>query len=123
MKPKLGQQLFSLRISRATRDRKPEFTPVEVIKVGRKYFTCKGVGRGGETQYLIENWAEKTEYTASSRLYADKQSYHDGEERDDLYCKVRRTFDYFHGNKALTLEQLREISNIIDRRETELWRD
>ena len=113
MKPEIGQQLFSLNIGNAARIREQELTAVEVVKVGRKYFTCKVVGRSCETQYLLDDWTEDTQYCASSKLYADEQSYYDEKERSGLYSKIRDAFDLYRGNKHYTLIQLREIAEII----------
>ena len=115
MKPEIGQQLFSLNIGNAARNVEQKLTPVEVVKVGRKFFTCKGTGRGNETQYHIDNWVENTEYCASSKLYENEQSWLDEKERRDLYDKIRDAFNHFRGSKDYTLEQLREIGEIIAR--------
>jgi len=115
MKPEVGQQLFSLNIGNAARNIEQKLTPVEVVRVGRKYFTCKGVGRGGETKYLLDGWGENTKYCVKSRIYADEQSYHDEKERRDLYSEIRDVFSHYRGTKDFSLEQLREIHDIIAR--------
>lgn len=62
-KPKVGQRFYSLNVSNVTRNRKQKLTPVTVIKVGRKYFTCRhdvhGIGYK-DTIYYIDSRRENT---------------------------------------------------------------
>jgi len=113
-KIKVGQKLFSLNVGNAARWAKPVMTPVTVIKVGRKYFTTRHDGVNKEwtdTQYHITNWAEKSNYSATSMLYGTLQDYSDEQETNELHNKIRETFGY---RNELSLNTLKLIMEIID---------
>lgn len=116
MKPEVGQRVFHLNIGNAARNRKQKLTPYVVTKVGRKYFTAAPEGNDNrlmENQYCIDSWFEKTDYSASSRLYATEQEWHDEQEINVLCREFRNTFEYGRNKENLPLPSLRAIKTII----------
>lgn len=119
MKPKVhvGMRLFSLAFGRLVKryDVVPSLTPVTVTKVGRKYFTVSldPKSRFG-TEHRVEDWSEKTDYTASTVLYESEQQWADEKESCELCGKISNAFHYGRNNKNLNLEKLRLICGIID---------
>ncbi len=57
VKPAVGQVLYSLNVGNAARGRERVLTPVVVIKVGRKYFTCRPEGKDSwaDVQYHLSD--------------------------------------------------------------------
>lgn len=115
-KVKIGQDLFSLNVGNAARNREQKLTPVTVIKVGRKYFTTHIIGENsdwGDKQYYIETWTEKTDFSATSMLYESPQAYLDYKEAKELNDVLREYFTYRHSNE-LTLETLKGMAVLLD---------
>ena len=92
----------------------------EVVSIGRKYIKAKPLGGSDwcgisfeKREYgYSDKFVEKSDYTPCYILYADRQLILDEMESEQLLNKV---LYYFRGvgEKALTLEQLREINTII----------
>ncbi len=114
-KPEVGQRLYSLNIGNAARRAEQKLSPVRVTKVGRKYFTCcpDGGSRWQETQYHIDGWYEKTEFSANSILYLNTQGRKDEIESQTICDFVWKIFEYGHNYKKIPLDQLRAINQII----------
>lgn len=112
-KPKVGQILYSLNVENAARGREQVLTPVKVVKVGRKYFTCKENGSPWKTQYHIDGWREKTDYPPNSKLYRNPQEWEDEKQSDTLLNGIRIAFRLWSGKKY-TLDQLRRIKEIME---------
>lgn len=111
-KPFIGQTLFKLNVGNAARHIPQVLTPVKVTKVGSKYFT---IGEGWEAkQYHLDDWSEKTEYSAESNLYLSEQEYLDEQEEIEICREISRAFDKGKNSKFLPLSRLREIKDIID---------
>lgn len=109
--PKIGQTLYSLNVGNAARNVEQKLTPVVVSAVGRKYFTC---GKGwSETQYYLDTWHEKTDYTARSCLYENEQEWIDDKECSDIESMMRTMFGTFR-RIDLSLDQLRRIKSIVE---------
>ena len=109
-KLKIGQILYSLQINNITK-RKPTLTPVEVTKIGRKYFTA---GKGGlARQYHLSDWREKTDYTRLSKLYVSKQAYFDGKVSNEICKQLGNISQYGQNILNLPVDVLREIKEII----------
>ena len=113
--PKVGDILYSVNVGNATRYREQVATPVKVIAVGRKYFTCCEPGavnsRYAHTQYHLDNWREKTEYSCNSALYLSEQEWRDEKKSQELF---RTIGGHFHiGRTDLTLDQLTRIDAIL----------
>lgn len=124
-KPIVGQKLFSLNVGNSARNREQVLTPVEVVKVGRKYFMVKKNVNDPEwcgTEYSIDGWNEKTEYTANSHLYISEQEYKDEIEHRAICKMISDAFDWRSFSKSsvkgkITLEALRKIAEIINEAE------
>jgi len=116
-KVEIGETLYSLNVGNAARNREQTLTPVIVTKVGRKYFSAASEeyqDRGFmHTQYHLDDWSEKTEYTANSVLYRTPKDWEREKEMNCLRVKLRKHFEYAGNSKELTLEQLRTIALII----------
>ena len=115
-KPVVGQILYSLNIGNAARNREKSLTPVIVKKVGRKYFTC---GQDGwpehcDTQYYIDDWREKTIYSANSTLYENAQDYRDEKEITEICWRLHRAFEYGRNLLGIELADLRKIDRMMN---------
>lgn len=121
--PKVGDRFFDKAVGNATRGLKePKITEVEVVRVGRKYFTClelEYLGRTGstkhlETEYYIDRdtYREKTNYCQDHSLYPSIQAIADESEAMALRGELRALFGGRAG-PGLSLQALREISEIV----------
>ena len=111
-KPKVGQTLYSLNVGNASRGRKSELTPVVVTKVDRKYFTA---GKGYRPlRFHLSDWSQKSDYTASSRLYETEQDYIEEKERSEICTFIGEAFKNGRTSKDLTLSVLRSIRDLIN---------
>lgn len=108
-KPVVGEKLFSLNIGNATRNREQTLTPVLVSKVGRKYFSVKKEGYNWETEYHLDTWQQKTDYSPDSQLYESEQEYLDMKQKSEILKQLRSIFDYSGSAHLLSLETLRKI--------------
>ena len=116
-KPKVGQTLYSLNIGNAARHKKQELTPVVVTKVGRKYFTA-GEGRR-VTQYHLDSWREKSEYTPDSRLFVSRQAWEDEKEINRIGRKIYKSFPFGENRHKISLKNLRIIEQFLDEMEVD----
>lgn len=110
-KPVKGEVLYDLNVGNAARHCEQVLKPTEVIKVGRKYFTCKHVGGWQETEYEIGTWRQKTNYTADHFLYESVQERADEVERYKITDRLRNIFGPY---SDLPLETLRKLQDILD---------
>lgn len=114
-KPKVGQILYSLNIGNASRNYEQKLTKVIVTKVGRKYFTCaEKVDSFWTTVYHLDDWCEKTEYSARSSLYSSSQEWKDEKEERLICVFIEKSFTYGQNNSNISLENLRKIESIIN---------
>ena len=115
-KPVVGQILYSLNIGNAARNREKSLTQVIVRKVGRKYFTCnqKGWPDHCDTQYYISDWREKSNYSASSKLYENAQDYRDEKEITEICWRLHRAFEYGRNLLGIELADLRKIDSLLN---------
>ena len=112
-KPTVGEILIAVKPERRYRER--EELRAEVIKVGRKYFTCR---MGGITkQFNIDTW-RRSEPNAHANfptyLYRTEQEMRDTEDHGKLSHDLSRELNYHSDWAKLSLAQLREIKRIID---------
>jgi hypothetical protein len=117
-KPELGQILYSLNIGNAARHREQKLTPVEVVKVGRKYFSCRPFGpnyKWAETQYYLENWQEKTEYSANSCLYESQKAFEEANEATKIDDWILGFIRCGLKNKHITIDDLRKVKEILSK--------
>jgi len=82
-----------------------------ITKVGKKYFYVEGF----RNPILIDTMREKSQYSGSSRVYFSAQEILDEKEMEDLYRKIAGIFRGWSNN--FTLEQLRDIDKIIEKKE------
>lgn len=115
-RPIVGETLYMLNMGNAARRTAQILVPVVVQSVGRKYFKCATVGQyPAETEFLLEDWHEKTQYTCDYRLFETEQEWLDAKEWRELADKLRHTFNN-SSHALLTLSDLRAIKVIIDSR-------
>lgn len=114
-KPVVGQILYSLNVGNAARRTEQKLTPVKVVKVGRKYFSCQQEGRRFTTEYHLDSWCEKTEYLASSHLYENPEEWENQREATQICKEIYAAFEYRHNKKNLSLATLRAIKKLIDK--------
>lgn len=114
-KPEVGQKLYSLNVGNACRNVEKKLTPVIVTRVGRKYFTCipKGGSKWKETQYHLNGWHEKSEYSADSILYGNPQEWEDEKESIRICRLIWKCFEYGRNPKNISLAAIRTIYGII----------
>jgi len=115
-KPVKGQKLYSLNVGNSARHSKKELTEVEVIKVGRKYFTCcpKNGSRWQEVQYHIDGWFEKTDYSATSVLYKSHEELENKKEELEICRMIEKSFQFGQNHEKVPLPMLRAFRKIIE---------
>jgi hypothetical protein len=112
----VGQELFKLNIGNMARNVAQKLTPVVVTKIGRKYFSVKSHGYIYETDFLLEDWTEKTEFTANACLYKNEQEWSD-EKESAMICKaIWKAFEYGQNRNNVDLPKLRMIMAAIEGR-------
>ena len=112
-KPTLGQEVFSLNIGNNARHVPQVLKPANVSKVGRKYFSVKLQGpHPMEREYHVENWLERTEYSAGTRLYASENEYMAEKETAEIWGQLREVFSAYNP-VGLDLPRLRKIIAIV----------
>jgi len=116
-KPKVGDKLYSLNIGNAARNSEQKLTPFIVKKVGRKYFTAGPEGERDwmDNQYYLDDWRQKSDYTASSRLYKTKQAWEDEKEISNICQKLKYCFEYGNNRNNLSLSDLKKIESIVNK--------
>ena len=112
-KPIVGQKLFRLNVGRAARNVPQILTECTVIKVGRTYFTAV------QDQYLdrvdmwdlysLDNWLEKAEYGATSRMFLSPQHWEDEKEKVVIMDELRKTFYSLGDGMHLPLARLKAL--------------
>ena len=110
-KPILGETLYSLNVGNSARHCPQILNPVEVVKVGRKYFSTKLPGYSWVTEYHVDTWKERTNYSVNSELYESEQEWLDESEARSILKTIKAHFAY--GNPKHSLETLREVARLI----------
>ena len=114
-KPIVGETLYSLNIGNAVRLREQVLTPVKVLSVGRKYFKCAADGwEHSPTEYRLENWVQRTEYSADSQLFESERAWIDEKEASDLHKRIVAAFSLYPRRELIPLEKLRAINSILE---------
>lgn len=130
--PKKGQVLYSLNVGNAARQEIAQamhcietgnaprrgiaqaLTPVKVVSVGRKYFTCRPDG-GSEYQdvkFHLKTWRQVTEYSANYAIYESEQDWLDEKEAARIKSVISGVFGIW-SNKDIPLSELRKIHSIL----------
>lgn len=114
-KPKVGQIIYSLNVGNDVRGCEQVLTPMIVSKVGRKYFTCDPEGCNWGTQFYLDDWREKSEYTSNHCLYENKQEvkkWEDEKIKDELIRIIKVQFNYYN-KYGIDLDKVKKIVEII----------
>jgi hypothetical protein len=112
-KPTLGQKVFSLNIGNNARHVPQVLSPATVSKVGRKYFSVKLQGPYPmEREYHIENWRERTFYSAVTKLYESEEAYMAEKETAMIWGQLRHVFSMYNAT-GFDLPRLRKIIAIV----------
>ncbi len=91
----------------------PDIMEGVISKVGRKYIEVK-IGQNCRAYIFHKDTLKQvTDYTPDYYLYFDKQEILDERERNKLEREILKVFSEQNPSIKLTLEQLREIRNII----------
>jgi hypothetical protein len=107
-KPKVGQSVILVR----RRRRHQEVEPMQVSKVGSKYFYLRNPAGGHLGPFHNYTWIEKTNFTADHYVYETLQEIEDEEELKKLVIELRSVFAEYFGAK-LNLDQARKISQLL----------
>lgn len=111
-KPILGETLYARDGYRGYLG--DQLIPVVVTKVGRRYFTCTGEGERCGTDYHLDTWRERTNYTPRFHLYESPQQREEEKERTETHGFITGVFRDGSRRKPLRLESLRRIKAIIE---------
>ena len=115
-KPEAGETLYSLNVGGAARRGEQKLTPMTVLHVGRKWFTCAPVGSTSEWQHVkfcVETWRQKTEYCPDHYLYETPNDWDDDREAKQIRDRLRDTFSGFN-QVEVSIEKLRKIRDILE---------
>lgn len=92
-----------------------------VKKVGNKY-----IETDHHRKYYVKDGRETTEYSSNYVLWIDKKEYEQKLEKDKVYRALANKFNSGYGDieqnelyKTLTIEDLREIERIVEKRQQE----
>jgi hypothetical protein len=118
-KPKVGDRVFSLNVGNAARGCAEKLTPVVVKSVGRKYFQVESpIGeRIGATEFNLDDWHERSKYSASARILSSEQEWRDEKDAKQIFDKIRTEFSAWTPPKHILLSDLRAISEILKQAE------
>lgn len=111
-KPSVGDRVYLVNSGINVRSTPREPRYVDVVKVGRKYFTIISTGYNG-IQFTIDGWHENTEYSSSWVLYKDEQEYLDAIEIKKYAAAFRGAFSGYRDTK-FSLEQYRAAAEIFE---------
>jgi len=115
-KPVVGEQLFALEIGNRVKRTEQKLSPIIVKKVGHKYFVCgEKDSNWRDTQFHLDTWAQKTEYSANISLYESEQAWEDEKEIAENCRIIWNAFEYGHNRNRVSLENLRKVIALIQR--------
>jgi len=112
-KPVVGETLIAVIPKRSYRER--EELRAEVIRVGRKYFTCR-IG-GAAQEFHLSTWARSGVNMQANfpiYLYRTEQEMRDKEEAVRLSRDLSDQLKYQSDWEKLSITQLRAIKHIIE---------
>lgn len=110
-KPTLGETLFitdSGNRVRHNKDKKQIPRPVPVTKVGSKYFEV--TENGQNIVFQIENWRQKSDYTADYSIWESREKYEEYKERQRLIVEIERS----RCHNGISIESLRLIRDLLN---------
>jgi hypothetical protein len=109
---KIGQKVFVKPIGNATRGIKDNILnhiiETEIERIGNKYFYLK---RFRNEKFSIE---DGTDISSTFRVYLNLQDIKNDIESSEIFKDLYMFFSS-HNHQGLSLEQLREIKNIVNR--------
>lgn len=108
---KVGQLAYLELTGNAKREKKKEELIQECVieAVGRKYVRARG--RKFEEHDAYNGLKEHTSYSIDYLLYPTKEVIQNKLEKEELLSEIKNFFS--HGGNELSLEQLKEIKNLI----------
>ena len=105
--------MFSLNIGNNARHVPQVLKPANVSKVGRKYFSVKMQGQHPmEREYHVEDWRERSKYSAGTRLYESEEAYMAEKETAVIWRELRHVFSTYT-TSGFDLPRLRKIIAIM----------
>lgn len=117
-KPVVGETLYSLNVGNAARRAPQILTPMLVLSVGRKYFTCAEPDKRNydhlSVQFHLDTWFQKAEFhSLNHALYESREEWEEEREADQIHKWI---FDRFNlwSTRTLSLETLRKIKALIE---------
>jgi len=105
---KEGQKLWLVQSNRRSNEGPKEVT---VSKVGRKYFELQEYPYMGK--FFIDTLAQAVDSHYGGQCYLELQMYLDEVDHTNLRSEIAKFFRNQYGRINLTLEQLRQINEII----------
>jgi hypothetical protein len=112
--PKVGQTMFRVNCGNNAIRRDIIIEPVNVTRVGRKYFYIrpKGGNKWQEVTFIIEDWSQKTDYCADWILYDTEQEWIDEQRKSELCAIFSSLFEY--NRSKLPLEKIEQMYAIVE---------
>lgn len=114
-KPILGEELYLVDVGNRARRNMGQQRTCTVSKIGRKYFTVSYKSSSDyvwEAVFTLDEWHEKTDYSAQYSLYESEQEYKDTLEASKWKQAFSKRFQYGGGRN--TLKQLKEAAAILN---------
>lgn len=85
-----------------------------ITKIGRKYFEVSTYDdMSFPIKFIIETMLQQTDYSPNWKVYLSEQEILDEKESQNLIMSITK-YVGLHGEKSLSLDQLRRIYNIIN---------
>lgn len=112
-KPILGETLYAVNVGNAAWRAESVATPVRVLSVGTKYFTC---GTGSERlpkKFRIDTWRQVTDFSPDCVLYETEQAWLDENRANKLWSSIGGVFRGYQ--RSLSLDALEQITAIIQK--------
>ena len=108
-KPIIGEELYLIQ---EEKNKDKIIGYVKVITVGRKYFKIDYPIYVGYSNFYINSWKQKTEYSQEYYLYENEKAYLDKLETDK-YIRILHN-NLYHGWYGYSLYQLKKIVEILE---------
>lgn len=114
IKPYVGQTFYIVEVGNAARYNGGRQFEGVVTKVGHKYFTVSWeFPYKQQEQFCIDSLKQKTEYSATLKLYPSKQNFEDEKLSQKICAAIRDKFGYGYNRGNYTLETLKVVSVLL----------
>jgi hypothetical protein len=115
-KPEVGQVVYMLAVGNAARYGTSKLRAGKVTKVGRKYFTVLEDDKPEHMalQFYLDNWRERTDYSARVVLYESKQDYEDIAEVRRLWELLCGYFQFSSRRHGVSLDVLKVVCDHLE---------